>query len=242
MESTTRLRRCLGLGLLAFLLGGCPSQAWMARDAFGAKYSCAEDQVTVRKQVDATTAAGALLPDVTDLNVGGCGSDAWYRCHNATSESGGSNQVCVERILSGLEASDGSVHLAWQGDPEWPAISHQTAIQSAAQDLPCDAASSRVVAQDPITVEGCGQQVTYRLVPRDLTPPLGSAFEGKAAGYRYEMVSRAPVPAATQGAAAAPPPLPAQAPAPAPAPAAPPASAPAPAPTPAPAPSSTARP
>jgi hypothetical protein len=195
---------CVGFGLFAWLLGGCGTTEWVARDEFGAKYSCPKDQVNVRQEIAATTAKGQPLPGFTDLVVGGCNVQSRYRCHNAEADRGATRNVCLERIRMGIQATDGSVAMAMQGDPDAASATDRAAIASAAHDLPCPRASIRVVARGPTVVEGCGQQITYQEEEHDLTPPPGYEVDGDIKGYRDVMVSRAAAPAPAAAPATAP--------------------------------------
>jgi hypothetical protein len=185
---------CVGLGLVAWFAGGCGTAEWIARDEFGAKYSCPKEQVYVRQQIAATTEKGQPLPGFSDLVVGGCGVQSRYRCHNADAGRGGTRNVCLERIRMGIQATDGSVSMAIQGDPDASSATDRAAIASAAHDLSCDRTSIRVVAREPTVVEGCGQQLTYKEEEHDLTPPPGYEADANVKGYRDVLVSRGAVP------------------------------------------------
>jgi hypothetical protein len=62
------------LGLAMFLVGGCASQASVARDAFVASYLCPSHQVSVRG------VRGGPSGDVHLVEVTGCGHDVQYSC------------------------------------------------------------------------------------------------------------------------------------------------------------------
>jgi hypothetical protein len=185
-----------GLGLAACLLAGCATSQWVARDAFGDKYSCPADQVTVRKEVQATTPWGQPIDGYTDLSVGGCGLEAKYRCHNAAAGRGGTSNVCEENGRFGIQATDGSVYMATSADAEAARVPEKAAIASAARDIPCARASIRVVGHEPTAVEGCGQRITYKEEEHDLVPPPGYTIDGDIKGYRDVIVSRVVLPEA----------------------------------------------
>jgi hypothetical protein len=195
-----------GVGLTACLLGGCATSEWVARDAFGDKYSCPADQVTVRGVAPAISVKGEPMPGFTDLSVGGCGVESRYRCHNQDADRGGTKNVCVENVRFGIQATDGSVYMATPDDPDAPEAPVHAAIASAARDIPCNRASIRLVMREPTVVEGCGQRLTYKEEEHELTPPPGYVLEGNVKGYRDVLVSRtaaidsapAPAPSASQ--------------------------------------------
>jgi hypothetical protein len=197
-----------GIALSAWLLGGCATSEWVARDAFGDKYSCPADQVTVRRVSPSTSVKGEPMPGFTDLSVGGCGLEAKYRCHNANADRGGTKNVCVENVRFGIQATDGSVTMAMPDDPDAPEAPVRAAIASAAHDIPCPRESLRLVMREPTTVEGCGQRLTYKEEEHALTPPPGYTLDADVKGYRAVLVSRsaaietapapAPAPSASQ--------------------------------------------
>ncbi len=164
MMRSRGVRAGLGLGrvLVACVLAGCATRQWVARDAFGDKYSCPAEQVSVRSEAQATTPSGLPIPDTTNLSVGGCGVEAKYRCHNAGAGRGNTNNVCVENSRFGIQATDGSVYTATASDAEAARAPEKAAVASAAHDIPCPRASIRVVGREPMVVEGCGQRLTYK--------------------------------------------------------------------------------
>jgi len=222
MVGSTGIRAvsCIAIGVLV----GCATRQWVARDAFGDKYSCPADQVTVRGEQQATTPSGQPIPDTTDLSVGGCGLEAKYRCRNAAAGHGGTNNVCVENGRFGIQATDGSVYMATPSDSEAAHVPEKAAMASASRDIPCARASLRIVGHEPTVVEGCGQRLTYQEEERDLVPPAGYTVDSDIKGYREVLVSRvnlpdagpAPEPAPSSAPSSAPPPTPSSAPAPAP--------------------------
>jgi hypothetical protein len=90
----------------------------------------------------------------------------------------------LERVP--YQATDGSLHEAWEGDGT---AQRDAAIASAVRDLPC--AQSSVVVVDNLTLEGCGQRVTYRAVAN---PREASTRPGHAPGFRYVVVDRVAIP------------------------------------------------
>ncbi len=182
-------RRGYGMALLACLLGGCASADWTARDQFGAEYSCPNDLVNVLRKAAATDGQGQRLPG-TEFYVGGCGAQARYLCRPSSTDSGGSANICVERVLFALAATDGEVFTAMNDDPHGPQVAHQAAVVSAAHDIPCDVAAVRVVANQPTVVEGCGQRVTYKEEEHAIPVPPGYEIEGRMRGFREVLVGR----------------------------------------------------
>jgi hypothetical protein len=177
------------MALLAWLLGGCASADWIARDQFGAEYSCPNDQVNVLRKAVATDVQGQALPG-TEFIVGGCGAQARYLCRTSGADSGGGASVCSERVLFALAATDGQVFTAMNDDPRGSQIAHQAAVVSAAHDIPCDVAAVRVVANQPTVVEGCGQRVTYKEEEHAIPVPPGYEIEGRMKGFREVVVGR----------------------------------------------------
>ena len=183
----------LGVALAAGLLAGCATNEWVARDAFGDKYSCPADRVTVRKEVPATTPDGQPLPGFTDLAVGGCGVESKYLCHNSAAGTGSTKNVCVENLRFGIQASDGSVVIATTGGPDAAGAPEKAALASAAHDIPCARASLQVVGREPMVIDGCGQRLMYREEEHDLVPPPGYTLDGDIKGYREVLISRTPL-------------------------------------------------
>jgi hypothetical protein len=181
----------LRAALLAWLLCGCASADWTARDQFGSQYSCPDELVNVLRKAPATDTQGQPLPG-TEFTIGGCGSKARYLCRRGSTPSGGSTNVCVERVLFALAATDGEVFTTMNDDPRGSEVAHRAAVVSAAHDIPCDAASLRVIANLPTVVEGCGQQVTYKEEEHAIPVPPGYKIEGQMKGFREVLVGRVP--------------------------------------------------
>jgi hypothetical protein len=177
------------MALLAWLLGGCASADWTVRDQFGAEYSCPNELVNVVHKAAPTDGQGQRLPG-TEFTVAGCGAQARYRCRTSSAEGGGNTNVCVERILFALAATDGEVFTAMNDDPRASQIAHQAAVVSAAHDIPCDVAAVRVVSNQPTLVEGCGQRVTYKEEEHAIPAPPGVEIEGRMTGFREVLVGR----------------------------------------------------
>ncbi len=182
-------RRGYGLALLAWLLAGCASADWTARDRFGSEYSCPNDQVNVVRKAAPTDGQGQRLPG-TEFFVAGCGAQARYVCHTSSADSGGNTTVCVERVLFALAATDGEVFTAMNDDPQGPQVAHQAAVVSAAHDIPCDVAAVRVVSDQPTVVEGCGQRITYKEEEHAIPVPPGYEVEARMRGFREVVVGR----------------------------------------------------
>jgi len=178
-----------GIALLAWLLGGCATADWTVRDQFGAEYSCPNDRVNVLGKAAATDGQGQRLPG-TEFTVGGCGAQARYLCHPSSADDGGNANVCVERVLFALAATDGEVFTAMNDDPHGPQVAHQAAVVSAAHDIPCDVAAVRVVSNQPTVVEGCGQRITYKEEEHAIPVPPRVEIEGRMKGFREVVVGR----------------------------------------------------
>jgi hypothetical protein len=117
----------------------------------------------------------------------GCGRDYQYDCVSGGSTAAGESipTVCSERARFAFQATDGSVHEAWDWtSEERSAAAREAATASAVHDLPCGRAS--IVAVDELTVEGCGQRITYRQVARDIATPPGHF--GINNGSQYTLV------------------------------------------------------
>jgi hypothetical protein len=174
-----RLLLWIGLAsLLACNIEQYPTQ--VPHDLFAARRGCAGDQVTATFVTD-------------HFEVRGCGLEARYRVGRACPAGA---ERCyrpgpfvtpyweIGRLA--YRATDGSLHVGWDSDP--PA--REAALASAARDLPCPSVS--LVADDTVTVEGCGQRITYKPLPEPVpTTPPGQPWI--AAGYRYVEVARVPV-------------------------------------------------
>jgi hypothetical protein len=169
---------CLGLGVP---LAGCfASVTSVARDMFTTTYGCPSDQVVVQP-------AGT---DDSFTEVIGCGHREEYNCvAGYQSRHGERPTSCTYRSRAAYGATDGTVHeTVWEStaDPQRAA-----AIASAAHDLPCPSASIAVI--DSLTLEGCGQRITYRQLEQGYTTPPG--HYRITGGYRYILVGRIPIPA-----------------------------------------------
>jgi hypothetical protein len=199
----TRAGQIAGLGLVAWLFG-CASVTSVARDTFLKSYTCPSGQLTV-----------SPIEDGSFVRVVGCGHDEEYACQaglvarNVDGQVNQGDPHCALRPRSAYEATDGSIHEAW-GD----AAQRDAAIASAIHDLPCQRAS--IVAIDELTLEGCGQRVTYRTAAQEIpwlgavswlaTPPGHPRI---TAGSRYTLVGRIPISAVALPSASATAPSPA---------------------------------
>ena len=191
----TRAGQIAGVGLVVSLLGCVASVGSVARDTFQKSYTCPAGQLTVNPVEE----AGASFVEVV-----GCGHDEEYVCqagHLGRNIDGvhvddASPTSCSPRERIAYEATDGSIHEAWGGAGHGAAA----AIASAVHDLPCPRAS--IVAIDDLTLEGCGQRVTYRAVAQNIATPPG--HQRITDGRRYMLVGRIPISGAV--ASATPPP------------------------------------
>jgi hypothetical protein len=167
------------------LIGCFASVDSVARDSFVHDHACPPDQVTYHSVEDSATR----------VEVIGCGHDYQYDCisggQTVTRES--IPTVCSERARFAFEATDGSLHEAWDWTSnERSAAARDAGIASAVHDLPCGRAST--LAVDELTLEGCGQRITYRQVAREIATPPGHF--GINNGSRYTLVGRVPIPGA----------------------------------------------
>jgi hypothetical protein len=192
----TRVRQLAVLLLVASLSGCVASVTSVARDTFLKSYTCPPGQLTVRPIEDGTGASCSASAEVCFVEVVGCGHDDEYQCQagslgrnvDGVHVEDGYPTSCSPRERIAYEATDGSIHEAW-GD----AAQGGAAIASAAHDLPCERAS--IVAIDNLTLEGCGQRVTYKSVDRFVatTPPGRFRI---TTSRRYTLVGRVPLPGA----------------------------------------------
>jgi hypothetical protein len=191
----TRAAQIAGVGLVVSLLGCVASVGSVARDTFLKSYTCPAGQLTVNPVQEA---------GVSFVQVVGCGHGEEYVCqagHLSRNIDGvhvddASPTSCSPRERIAYEATDGSIHEAW-GD----AAQGGAAIASAVHDLPCPRAS--IVAIDDLTLEGCGQRVTYRAVAQNIATPPG--HQRITDGRRYTLVGRIPISGAVASATPRPP-------------------------------------
>ena len=186
---TTRRTRLLAIAL-PWLCGGC-SYTSLIRDDVAKNYTCAANQVQV-----------SLMQEHADrYRVTGCGFDLNYDCSVTTvaDGNGGYSDVrqCNARQRMEYEATDGTKHSAWFGDEitSKDAMARETALASAAHDIPCDRASLKIMGDDvhgfANIVDGCGQRITYQITEvgdQPATTPIGPVR-----GHKYIVVNRMPL-------------------------------------------------
>jgi hypothetical protein len=177
------------IGLAALLLAGCfASVTSVAHDMFARDYDC-------------PTAEERVLP-TTQIEVVGCGHDEQFNCtagFTANDKRNSSPTRCSYRPRSAFTATDGSVRETWNASTTnvgkaWGNDSSdaekETAILSAVHDLPCARASITLI--DNLTLEGCGQRVTYRQIDGEITTTPPGHFH-ITTSHRYLLVGRIPI-------------------------------------------------
>jgi len=164
------------LMIFAALAQGCyASVTSVAYDKFVADYPCDTAQIS------------AELPNGR-VEVVGCEHDQQYSCTAGYDYEHTRNPTtCSYRTRSAFQATDGSIHDAW-GD-ESAAAAKEAATLSAMHDLPC--ARAAIVAIDDLTLEGCGQRITYRNLSQAFATPPGHFRI--TTGVRYMLVGRVPI-------------------------------------------------
>jgi hypothetical protein len=168
--------RWVMLGLCVFIDGCIASVPSVAQEMFVKDYECPSADVTV------------VLPD-SRVEVVGCGHDHQYTCaagYATRHESFAT--TCSYRSRYSYEATDGSHHEAW-ADEAGGAV-RETAILSAIHDLPCTRESIHLV--DGLTLDGCGQRVTYREIVEDQSMP--PAQKQITSIHRYLLIGRVAIP------------------------------------------------
>ena len=130
-------------------LSGCfASMTSVARNSFAKEYGC--DEVHVGE-----------IGDDGVVEVSGCEKHARYTCVPGydTRHHGAVDTSCSVRPRFEIEATDGT----WQDDWKHDDVAADAASKSAAHDIPC--ALESLTSLDALTVDGCGQRVTYREIP-----------------------------------------------------------------------------
>ncbi len=162
------------------VLSGCfASVTSVAHDMFTSDHDCPNAEETVA--------------DDGTVDVVGCGRHEEFKC-TAGFNTGHRNQrtyptTCSYRTREAYVASDGTQKIAWSGEGR---LVYETAIASAAHDLPC--APSSITEVDELTLEGCGQRVTYRAVPLELYRVSTDSNDFRVTdAYRYLLVARVPL-------------------------------------------------
>jgi hypothetical protein len=164
-------------GLVLVASTGCfASNTSVAHDMFVAEYGC-------------PTAEESEDGDIVD--VVGCNHHQQFACSSGFNSRHHDSQptTCSYRPRVAYVASDGTQRIAWQEDKS---IVYDTAMASAAHDLPCS--QSAIKSVDNLTLEGCGQRVTYRevRVEVELVNTVPGDFRVTLA-YRYVLVGRVPL-------------------------------------------------
>jgi hypothetical protein len=179
------------IGLAALLLAGCfASVTSVAHDMFATEYEC-------------PTAKERELP-TAQIEVVGCGHDEQYNCtagFKANDNRSSSYPTrCSYRRRSAFTATDGSVRETWDASTTtvggaWVSdaseAEKETAILSAVHDLPCARASIAVI--DNLTLEGCGQRVTYKLIDGEKATATPPGHFHITTSHRYLLVARVPL-------------------------------------------------
>jgi hypothetical protein len=178
----------LGGSIAALLLAGCfASVTSVAHDMFATEYDC-------------PAAKERVLP-TDQIEVVGCGHDEQYNCtagFTADNKRNSSPTRCSYRPRSAFTATDGSVRESWNASTtkvgknsvtDCSDAEKETAILSAVHDLPCSRTSIAVI--DNLTLEGCGQRVTYRQDDVEIVTPPGHFHV--TASHSYVLVGRKPV-------------------------------------------------
>jgi hypothetical protein len=158
------VRIATGLVFLVASSGCFASNTSVAHDMFVAEYGCPTAEES---------------EDGDSVDVVGCNQHQQFTC------SPGFNS----RARVAYMASDGTQRITWLDDKS---IIFDTALASAAHDLPCS--PSTIKSVDNLTLEGCGQRVTYREVPVEveLVNTVPRDFRVTLA-YRYVLVGRVPI-------------------------------------------------
>jgi hypothetical protein len=129
--------------------------------------------------------------DGDTVDVAGCNQHQQFACSPGYNRRHHDSQptTCSYRPRVAYMASDGTQRIAWLDDKS---IIYDTALASAVHDLPCS--QSAINNVDNLTLEGCGQRITYREVPVEveLVNTVPRDFRVTLA-YRYVLVGRVPI-------------------------------------------------